>query len=204
MIDVPPDSGKLRDVINEQSCAMPHRHMEELKAALPAIQAAPAEGPVRAIVVRPAQGQREMPHSARLSLAGGVEGDHWAQGCWKSTADGAPHPDVQICLMPAACIRAIAGDDPASWAAAGDNLFLDMDLSPRNVPPGTRLALGTAELEITAEPHNGCAAFISRYGRDACVFVNTGAGRELRLRGIYARVTRDGQVSVGDPVRKLA
>ena len=181
----------------------PHRSMAELMSSLDHIGAAPAdEGRLEAIVIRPAHGQREMPESADLSLAGGVAGDHWAQGCWKSTENGAPHPDVQICIMSARCIATIAGPRN-NWAPAGDNLFIDMDLSPDNLPPGTRIALGTAELEITAVPHTGCQKFIDRYGRDACVFVNTGPGKAQRLRGIYARVTRDGSVRIGDRLRKL-
>jgi len=109
---------------------------------------------------------------------------------------------VQICLMSARCIELIA-QDRANWQLAGDNLFIDMDLTPDNLPPGTRIGIGSAEMVITDTPHNGCSAFIERYGRDACLFVNTGEGKRLRLRGIYARVTRDGQVSVGDRVVKL-
>ena len=78
----------------------------------------------------------------------------------------------------------------------------DLDLSPANTPPGTRLAIGTAVIEITDAPHDGCRQFVARYGRDACVFVNTGEGKKLRLRGIYGRVVQDGRVSVGDVVRK--
>ncbi len=176
----------------------------ELAAALPEIEAAPNDGGrIEAIVVRPGPGQRRPVARAALSRAGGVAGDHWAKGCWLSTEDGAPHPDVQICMMSARCIRAIAGE-PENWPAAGDNLFIDMDLSPDNLPPGTRVAMGSAELVITEVPHNGCQGFIDRFGRDACVFVNTGPGKALRLRGIYGRVVRDGTVSVGDRVTKLA
>ena len=179
------------------------RDRAELDAALPDILAAPKDdGRVEAIVVRPRAGERRAMDRADLSLAGGVAGDHWAQGCWRSTDDGLPHPDVQICMMNARCIRAIAGERE-NWPAAGDNLFLDMDLTPENLPPGSRIGLGSVEMVITEEPHNGCQSFIDRYGRDACLFVNTGAGKALRLRGIYGRVTRDGMVSVGDRVRKL-
>ena len=139
---------------------------------------------------------------ASSRLDGGVHGDHWVKGCWKSTEGGKPHPDVQICIMNARCIQLIAQERP-NWPPAGDNLFIDMDLSPDNTPPGTRLGIGTAVIEITAIPHNGCASFAARYGRDATVFVNTAEGRQLRLRGIYGRVTKDGLVSVGDKVAKL-
>jgi MOSC domain-containing protein YiiM len=180
-----------------------HLTMEELKAGLPEIRLAPKDhGELKAIVYRPQHDERRDVASATISLAGGVEGDHWAKKCWKETADGKPHPDVQICIMNARAIALIAGER-ANWASAGDNLYIDMDLSPENLPPGTRLKLGSAEIEITAEPHNGCAKFISRYGRDACVFVNTSEGKALRLRGIYARVVKDGRVSIGDVASKL-
>ncbi len=180
-----------------------HLDMAELNAGLPDILASPGNGGVvRGIVVRPAKKMRRELETAEVSLARGMYGDHWEHGCWKSTEDGRPHPDVQICIMNARCIDLIA-QERSNWAPAGDNLFIDMDLSPENLPPGTRVGLGSAILEITDTPHNGCAQFIARYGRDACVFVNTGEGKRLRLRGIYGRVVRDGRVSVGDRVTKL-
>jgi MOSC domain-containing protein YiiM len=180
-----------------------HLSRDELNAGLPHILAAPKEdGVLRAIVVRPEKGERRDVETSEISLAGGVHGDHWAKGCWKETDDGKPHPDVQICMMNARCIELIA-QERDNWPPAGDNFFIDMDLTPSNMPPGTRLGIGSAIIEITDTPHNGCASFIERYGRDACVFVNTGPGREHRLRGIYARVVQDGTVSVGDTVKKL-
>ena len=178
--------------------------LDQLRAKLPGFLAsAPKDaGRLDMIVRRPDHGERVLPDTSEVSAKGGVAGDHWAKGCWSSLDDGSPNPDVQICMMMSGCIEAIAGDK-ANWAPAGDNLFLDMDLTPANMPPGTRFAIGSAEFEVTSEPHNGCQSFIDRYGRDACLFVNTGRGKELRLRGIYARVTRDGTVSVGDTVTKL-
>jgi len=181
-----------------------HLSLDELKAGLPEILGSPKDqGTLVGIVVRPEKGARLEPDSCELSLAFGLHGDHWAKGCWKSTDDGLPHPDVQVCIMNARCIALIA-QERGNWAPAGDNLFIDLDLSPANTPPGTRLAIGTAVLEITDTSHNGCDSFIRRYGRDACVFVNTGEGKRLRLRGIYGRVVQDGWVSVGDAVRKQA
>jgi MOSC domain-containing protein YiiM len=178
-----------------------HLTRDELDAGLPHILAAPKDnGLLEAIVIRPRPGERLDVQAARVSSAHGVEGDHWANGCWRSLPDGSPDPDVQVCIMNARCIALIA-QERANWAAAGDNLFVDMDLSPQNLPPGARLRLGTAAIEITAVPHNGCASFIERYGRDACVFVN-GPGRPHRLRGVYARVVRDGVVRVGDVMTK--
>ena len=104
--------------------------------------------------------------------------------------------------MNSRCIDLIAGDR-SNWAAAGDNLFVDMDLRPENLPPGQRLSVGSTIIEITDTPHKGCQAFIDRYGRDACVFVNVGDGDRYKLRGIYARVVDAGTIQVGDTLRKV-
>ena len=181
-----------------------HLPLADLQAGLPGILASPVDnGVLRAVVIRPGPGTRTDLESCDLSLAGGAHGDAWANGCWKSTDDGRPHPDVQICIMNARCIETIAGER-ANWSPAGDNLFVDLDLTPENLPAGQRLGIGTAIIEVTDTPHNGCANFTRRYGRDATIFVNKGEGRTLRLRGIYARVVQDGRVSVGDRVIKVA
>ncbi|MEM6620928.1 MAG: MOSC domain-containing protein [Pseudomonadota bacterium] len=176
---------------------------DQLRAALPDILAAPKDnGRVDLIVVRPGHGQRQLPESIRVTAAGGLEGDHWAKECWRTTDDGQPHPDIQVCFMPSRVIRAVAGPIE-NWAAAGDNLFVDMDLTPENTPPGTKVAIGTVELMITEEPHKGCEKFVERYGRDAVAFVNVGDGSRYKLRGIYGRVTKDGVITVGDTMRKI-
>ena len=119
-----------------------HLTRAELQAGLPHILASPADdGTLEAIVVRPGHGLREELQSCAISLAGGTHGDHWAKGCWLSTDDGEPHPDVQICIMNARCIDHIAGNR-ARWALAGDNLLVDLDIRPENPPPGQRLRIG--------------------------------------------------------------
>jgi MOSC domain-containing protein YiiM len=181
-----------------------HATKEELQAGLPHILASPQDdGLLEAIVIRPEKGERQELQSCELSLQGGTHGDHWAKGCWKSTEDGKPHPDVQICIMNARCIALIA-QERDRWALAGDNLFVDLDLRPENMPPGQRLNIGEAIIEITDVPHTGCASFVERYGRPAVVFVNGPKGKELRLRGIYARVVQDGRVTVGDRITKVS
>lgn len=180
-----------------------HATLDELEAGLPHILASPKDhGEVQGIVIRAAKGLREDLQSCEISLAGGAHGDHWAKGCWLSTEEGKPHPDVQICIMNARCISLIAKSRDR-WPLAGDNLFVDLDLTPENLSAGQRLSIGSAIIEITAEPHLGCAAFSQRYGSDAVKFVNGGKWRSLRLRGIYARVVQDGLVSVGDRITKL-
>lgn len=182
-----------------------HRSEAEMAGLDAALAASPKDqGVVRAIVARPENGARRLLSEARLSLTGGVEGDHWAKGCWKSLEDGAPDPDVQICIMNARAIAFVARSEaPEAWAPAGDNIFLDMDLSEANLPVGQRLSVGTVELEITAEPHLGCRSFSARYGRDALRAINDPARRVERLRGVYARVVQDGVIGVGDTVAKL-
>ena len=186
---IPPETFRTRADLDAQLGAM--------------LAAAPKEeGTLDLIVMRPGHGERVLPDSTEVRLRDGVPGDHWKRGTGYALDDGTGNPDAQICMMMSGCIRAIAGDRE-NWAPAGDNFFLDMDLTPANMPPGTRFAIGSAEFIVTELPHNGCQSFIDRYGRDACLFVNTGAGRVHRLRGIYARVTKDGTVSVGDTVRKI-
>lgn len=179
------------------------RQMEELRRAMPHIADAPKDGGrVDLIVVRPDRDRRETPKSVRVTRAEGLVGDHWITGAGLTNEDGTALVDAQICMMMSRVIGAIAGP-VENWAPAGDNLFIDMDLTPDNMPPGTRFAIGTAEFVVTPEPHNGCQRFSDRYGRDALLFVNMGEGKRLRLRGIYARVTVEGEVSRGDTVRKL-
>lgn len=181
------------------------RHLElaELVAGVPEIAKSPTDnGVLRAIVVRPRANQRLELTSCRISAAGGLEGDNWASGCWKTTASGTPHPDVQICIMNARAIDLIAAGVRTNWAPAGDSFFVDLDLSVQNLRAGQQLAIGTAIIEITAEPHNGCTKFTKRYGRNATIFVNHKDHRHMRLRGVYARVVTDGMVTAGDAIVK--
>ena len=180
------------------------KSLDTLLAQLPdMLAAAPKDkGLLDLIVMRPEPDARVVPESFEVSAADGLPGDHWVDGEGYALEDGSGDPDTQICMMMSGCIRTIAGDIE-NWPPAGDNFFIDMDLTPANMPPGTRFAIGSAEFVVSELRHNGCQKFIDRYGRDACVFVNTGEGKIHRLRGIYARVTQDGIVNVGDEVRKL-
>lgn len=150
---------------------------------------------------RPAVDEREVVAEAELDPGLGLVGDTWAGRSSRST--GGPDPDRQLTLMNARVIALIAADS-RRWGLAGDQLYVDLDLGLANLPAGTRLAVGSAEIEVTAPPHTGCAKFSARFGVDALRFVNSRVGRALRLRGMNARVVRGGTVRPGDPVRKLA
>ena len=180
-----------------------HLTKEELQAGLPHILESPQDnGLLEAIVIRPDHGVRRDLQSCEISLALGTHGDHWIKGCHISTEDGKPHPDVQICIMNARCIGLIA-QERDRWPLAGDNLFIDLDLRPENLAPGQCLSIGSAIIEISSVPHTACQSFVERYGKAAVVFVSAPKGRAMKLRGIYARVVRDGTVTVGDRVVKV-
>ncbi len=181
-----------------------HRSLEQLQAGLDHVRQSPADsGTVDLIVCRPQVGERKVLPRAELSLQLGLVGDNWKQRGYRKTADGAAHPDMQLNLMNARAIALIA-QTPARWPMAGDQFYVNLDLSPANLPPGTRLQIGSAIIEVTAEPHLGCQKFLQRFGRDAVLFVNSPEGKALNLRGINARVIQAGHVSTGDRIGKIA
>ena len=180
-----------------------HLSEEELTAGLDSIRSSPADGGVlEMIVIRPLDKERRVLAECELSLSQGAEGDQWVRNCWKKLPDGSAHPDVQLTLMNTRCVDLLAGEKER-WALAGDQLYVDMDLSGDNLPVGQRLAVGTALLEITEVKHTGCGLFAERFGVPALKFVNSPVGKELHLRGIYAKVVQDGVVRVGDVVTKV-
>jgi MOSC domain-containing protein YiiM len=154
------------------------------------------------IVRRPDVDQREVLPQAELSLEEGMVGDNWRARGSHSTPDGSADPNTQLTLMNSRVIQALA-QEQAFWPLAGDQLFVDLDLSDENLPAGQRIAIGEAILEITAKPHTGCAKFSDRFGSDAIHFVNSPEGRRKRRRGVNARVVQAGVVRLGDVVRKV-
>ena len=181
-----------------------HRTPEELEAALDHIRQAPADhGTLELIVRRPAVDEREVLDTGMLSLDEGLEGDTWNQRGSSKTPDGGPLIDAQINIMNARTAAAVAGPIER-WALAGDQLYVDLDISLENLPAGTQLAIGEAVLEVTAEPHTGCGKFSGRFGLDALRFVNSPTGRALNLRGINAKVIHPGTIHKGDAITLLA
>lgn len=180
-----------------------HLTQAELEAGLAAMAPSPREsGSLDLIVRRPQVGAREVLAEGELDKDGGLVGDTWNRRGSSRTRDRSPHPDMQLTLMNSRVIALIAGERDR-WPLAGDQLFVDLDLSAENMPAGTRLAIGDAVIEVTAQPHTGCAKFARHFGRDASAFVNSPAGRRLNLRGINARVTVPGRIQTGSVVTKL-
>jgi hypothetical protein len=173
-----------------------HATVDELLAGLKHIRSSPTDhGILELIVRRPAENEREVLDEGELDLEVGLVGDRWHLG-------SSPTNDAQLTLMNSRLAGVVAGERER-WPLAGDQLYVDFDLSVDNVPAGTRLAIGEAVIELTEVPHTGCAKFSARFGTEALKFVNKSPGRELRLRGANARIVTPGTVRVGDAVAKL-
>jgi hypothetical protein len=180
-----------------------HLTASRLEARLDYVRSSPADvGRVELIVRRPVVDEREILDEGVLDLADGLVGDSWRIRGSSRTADGSAHPDMQLNVINAR-LSSLVAVDPDRRALAGDQLHLDLDLSHANLPAGTRLALGSAVIEVTEIPHAGCAKFRARFGADALRFVNSPTGRQLRLRGLNAKVVVAGTLRQGDDVRKL-
>jgi len=181
-----------------------HLTREELEAGVGEIRSAPKdEGVLQMIVRRPKVDERELLDQAELSVEEGVVGDTWKLRSSSRMPAGGPHPDMQLNIIATRVIGLIA-QDRARWALAGDQLFIDLDLAEENLPAWTKLQIGSAIIEVTDQPHTGCAKFVSRFGIEAMKFVNSPLGRSLNLRGINARVVQPGTIRVGDVVKKLS
>ncbi len=179
-----------------------HLTMTELEAAMAEAGPSPADdGVVEMIVCRPEDEQRQVLDQGQLDPIEGLVGDNWRARGSRHTEDGRADPDMQITLMNSRVIGVLAGDR-GRWPLAGDQLFVDLDISAQNMPPGQRFTIGEAHLEITAVPHTGCAKFTERFGSDAIRYVNSPEGRAARRRGVYAKVIKPGLIKTGDRINK--
>ncbi|HXD32110.1 MAG TPA: hypothetical protein VN643_13390 [Pyrinomonadaceae bacterium] len=180
-----------------------HLTMAELEAGLDTIRQSPKDsGVLNLIVRRPSVGEREVLDEGQLDLRDGLVGDTWNIRSSSRTDDGSPHPEMQLNVMNSRVIELLT-QDKKHWSLAGDQLYLEMDLSAENLPAGTRLEIGSAVIEVTPPPHTGCQKFVSRFGLEAMKFVNSPVGRQLCLRGINAKVVQAGTIKVGNVARKI-
>src|SRR5689334_11016512 len=180
-----------------------HLTYEQLEAGLDHIRQSPKDdGRLEMIVRRPQVDEREVLEEGTLDTTEGLLGDNWKIRGSKSMEDGSANPDMQLNIMNARTIALLA-QEKHRWQLAGDELFIDMDLSTENLPAGTRLKIGEAIIEVTPVPHTGCIKFAARFGTDATKFVNSPAGKELHLRGINAKVIKSGKIRTGDIARKI-
>ncbi len=182
---------------------MTYRTVAELEAGMARVLAAPTdEGAVRLVVRRPGSGQREILEVGQLDTEVGLVGDDWVNR--PGMGSDKPSPYAQVTVMNARVAELISGDpEPPAWAQCGDQLYLDLDISESNLPPGTRIGIGEAVLEVQAEPHTGCVQFRGWWGSDALRFISTEQGRALRMRGANTIVLQPGTVRPGDTARKL-
>jgi MOSC domain-containing protein YiiM len=178
-----------------------HLTLAEMEAQLDYVRQSPPEnGVLEMIVCRPGVNDRQMLFEAELDVERGLVGDSWlTRGHFRG---GPADPECQINIMNSR-VAALVAQDRERWQLAGDQLYVDLNLSDDNLPPGSQIAIGTAILQITAEPHTGCKKFASRYGPDATKFVNSPEGKRLHLRGINAKVIQAGLIRTGDTVTKL-
>jgi MOSC domain-containing protein YiiM len=167
-----------------------------LEEGLDAVRAASADGGTVEMIVRgPAVDAREAVTSARIERGSGLKGD---------TRAARPHPKAysEITLMSARAAALLSDGDRDRWPLAGDQLYVDLDLSHANLPVGSRLRVGTALLEVSEKPQTGCTEFSARFGDEALAFVNFDEGKALRLRGMNCSVVEAGVVRTGDRVAK--
>lgn len=182
---------------------MQHLSRPELDAGLDHIRAAPKDdGLLKLIVQRPSSGERVVIVEGALNKASGLVGDNWLSRGSRMTDDGSAHPDMQLNLMNIRVAQLVA-QSADRIPLAGDQLYIDFDITEENTPPGTRLKIGEAEIEITAVPHLGCSKFVERFGRDAMEFVNSDTGKLFRLRGVNAKVVKEGKIKLDDTICKL-
>jgi hypothetical protein len=180
-----------------------HLTLTELEDGLTQLGASPDnDGVIEMIVSRPTHNERLTLERAELQSGQGLVGDNWLVRGSSRTDDGSANPEAEITLMNSRTIQIIAGERER-WSLAGDQIFVDFDLSIDNLPPGQRIVIGTAILEISATPHTGCAKFTERFGNGAIRFVNSPEGRQARRRGVNTRIIQGGIIQMGDKIIKL-
>jgi len=171
----------------------------DIEAATHEVLRSPSDsGTIELVAVRPAESERRVVEEAQVSTEAGIIGDSWLE---RLDGDKEISHHNQVTLMNSRFAAAITPEGQG-WELAGDQLYVDFDISVDNAPPGTRLQVGSAVVQISAQPHTGCAKFVSRFGRDIWKATRTEERKELRLRGVNASVAESGVVRRGDAITK--
>ena len=179
-----------------------HLTTAELESGLPEIRQSPNnDGELQLISRRPAIGERDLIETGELDTTQGLVGDDWSTRGQHQTPPRDPKPDAQLTLMNARAAQLVSGSKER-WALAGDQLYVDFDIGRDNLPIGSRVQIGDAIVEVTAEPHPGCKKFVERFGMDAMTFVNSEEGKQMCLRGINTKIVQSGAIRVGDKINK--
>jgi hypothetical protein len=179
-----------------------HLTTDELNTTLDQIRQSPTDGgTLEVIASRPDIGERVLLQEAQLDLQDGLAGDNWKTRGQQRNPPQEPNPEAQLTLMNSRSAQAVAGSRER-WPLAGDQLYVDLDMGEQNLPVGARLAIGSAIVEVTAEPHPGCKKFVERFGMDAMTWVNSDEGKQMRLRGVNTKIVQAGTIHVGDTITK--
>ena len=182
---------------------MNFQNLEKLQDRINALAPFPSSsGSIEMIIIRPKEGERKSLETGYLDLERGLVGDSWYERSKNKPNSKFPALDTQLTLMNSKIIHIIA-ETKERWPLAGDQVYVDLDLSKKNLPPGTQLKIGDAIIEITAQPHHGCKSFATRYGLDAMRLVNSKKGRENRYRGVNAKIIVAGEFKLGDVVTRI-
>lgn len=176
---------------------------EDCEAALPHILAAPKDSaPIESLCFREGYGQRAFPEQIELSVAGGIKGERWAKAPWLKLADGSPDPRIQVSILPLR-VMDLCWRDRQNSVHPGDTMVADLDMSEANLPVGTRLAVGTAQIEVSDYFNTACIKWKERYGAESLAWINHRSYRALRLRGVLCRIVQDGVIRASDAIRVL-
>lgn len=177
--------------------------LDQLNAALGHVMAAPKDGAaIEMLCHRPGYGQRAFVDELAVTRAEGIPGERWSTAPWLRDAQGNPHPGIQICIVPKRVLD-LVWIDRENTPHPGDTFVADMDMSLANLPTGTILKAGTAELKVSDVFNDACVKWKVRYGKDAKDWITAPGHPELRLRGILCAVHRDGVIRNGDRLQKL-
>lgn len=176
--------------------------MDDLMAALPHVLAAPREGPVTQLCLRPGYGQRAYPERITMTRDRGIPGERWLTAPWLKLPDGRPDPSIQVSILPKRVLDLVWHEGDAA-VHPGDPIIADILTTEEALPEGALLQAGTAVLRVGWYFNNACVKWKTRYGRDAKDWITRDGHPPLRLRGILCSVEQDGEVALGDILRRI-